>query len=40
MQQAGKDFYDLVVASKSYHYIVLKVSLRLFSSCLINILNL
>ena len=40
VKQGGKGSFDLVVDSKSYHLIILKVSLCLFSSCLLDILIL
>ena len=40
VKQGVKGCFDLVVASKSYHLIILKVSLCLFSSCLVDILIL
>ena len=34
VKQGGKVCVDIVVASKTYHQIILKISLCLFSSCL------
>ena len=40
VQQSATGCFDLAVTSRTYHYIILKASLRLFRSCLVDILIL